>query len=115
MPTLFRLPLCSLFAATLLVGAVGTAQAQARESQERQARAAQATWPRGQDGMSDSIRRVRNESRGQVLSAERMHMDGREINRIKVMDERGRVRVYEDDPHRRGSAEARPRTRGRDD
>lgn len=107
-----RLPICCLFAASMLV--VGAAQAQSRETQERQPRAA-AAWPRGQDAMSDSIRRVRSESRGQVLSAERMHMDGREINRIKVMDERGRVRVYEDDPHRRGSTDVRSRTRGRDD
>ena len=35
-----------------------------------------------------------------MLSAERVQYDGRDINRIKVMDDRGRVRVYMDDPRR---------------
>jgi len=66
---------------------------------------------RRQDSMSDSIRHVRRSSRGQILSAERMHSNGREINRIKVVDDRGRVRVFEDDPQRR----QRQRSRGDDD
>ena len=53
---------------------------------------------RGDDGLSDSVRRVERSTRGQVLSAERVPYDGRNINRIKVVDERGRVRVYMDDP-----------------
>lgn len=55
----------------------------------------------GQAAMGDSIRYIRSSTRGQVIGAERLHTDGREINRIKVMDERGRVRVYEDDPAQR--------------
>lgn len=46
--------------------------------------------------MSDSVRRVRNETGGQVLSVERMQYDGREINRVKYVDDRGRVRTMDD-------------------
>lgn len=67
---------------------------------------------RPQDSMSDSVRRIERTTRGRVLSAERMHSDGRDLNRIKVLDDSGRVRVYVDDPQQRG----RPvRARGDDD
>lgn len=52
------------------------------------------------DSLADSVRRVERATRGQVLSAERMQSDGRDVNRIKVMDDRGRVRIYMDDPQR---------------
>lgn len=53
---------------------------------------------RNEDGLSDSVRRVEQRTRGQVLSAEPVPYDGRNLNRIKVVDNRGRVRVYMDDP-----------------
>ncbi|MEN4902007.1 hypothetical protein [Luteimonas sp. TWI1416] len=69
--------------------------------------------PRGaQDSMSDSVRRIERTTRGRVLSVERMHADGRDVNRVKVMDDSGRVRVYVDDPQQRGRA---ARARGDDD
>jgi hypothetical protein len=49
--------------------------------------------------LSDAVRRIEREQRGQVLSAERVQYEGREMNRIKVVDDQGRVRVYMDDPH----------------
>lgn len=53
--------------------------------------------------LSDAIRRVERESGGgQVLSAERIPFDGRDVNRVKVVDSSGRVRVYMDDPQQRG-------------
>ena len=59
---------------------------------------------RGNDDLSDSVRRFERNNRGsRVLSAERMQSDGRELNRIKAMDDRGRVRVYVDDPQRRAA------------
>lgn len=68
---------------------------------------------RGQDALSDSVRRFERSNRGsRVLSAERMQSDGRDVNRIKAMDDRGRVRVYVDDPQRRNpDAPRRPPTR----
>ncbi len=58
--------------------------------------------PRNRDALSDSVRRFERSNRGsRVLSAERIQSDGRDVNRIKAMDDRGRVRVYVDDPQRR--------------
>lgn len=50
------------------------------------------------DALADSVRRVHSRTGGQVLSAERVPYDGRDINRVKVVDKHGRVRVYMDDP-----------------
>lgn len=68
---------------------------------------------RNQDALSDSIRRIERNTRGQVLSAERVPYDGRSVNRIKVVDDQGRVRIYMDDPQD-GEPPAVP-TRGDDD
>lgn len=56
---------------------------------------------RGEDhrALSDAVRRVERRTGGQVLSAERVPFDGRNVNRVKVVDASGRVRVYMDDPH----------------
>jgi hypothetical protein len=55
---------------------------------------------RGEDqrALSDAVRRVERRTGGQVLSAERVPFDGRNVNRVKVVDSSGRVRVYMDDP-----------------
>ena len=66
------------------------------------------------DALSDSVRRVQSRTGGQVLSAERVPFEGRDINRVKVVDDRGRVRVYMDDPSSRPRRPPRP-TRGDDD
>ena len=70
------------------------------------------------DPLSDSVRRIERSTGGQVLSAERVPFDGRNINRIKIVDERGRVRVYMDDPQTQPTQapDSRdPPTRGDDD
>lgn len=56
--------------------------------------------PRNPDSLSDSVRRAQRESGGQILGAERVQYDGREINRVKVMDSSGRVRYMDEDPQR---------------
>lgn len=63
---------------------------------------------RGDDesALSDAVRRAERATRGQVLSAERVQFDGRDVNRVKVVDERGRVRVYWDDPQAQRSQDA---------
>lgn len=55
---------------------------------------------RGEDhrALSDAVRRVERRTGGQVLSAERVPFDGRNVNRVKVIDTSGRVRIYMDDP-----------------
>jgi hypothetical protein len=69
----------------------------------------------GRDALSDSVRRVERDTRGRVLSAERVPYDGRDVNRIKVVDQNGRVRVIMDDPDRRPRTPASPPTPARDD
>lgn len=53
---------------------------------------------RNDEALSDSVRKIERTTRSQVLTAERVPYDGRNVNRIKVIDDRGRVRVYMDDP-----------------
>ena len=117
---------CCLLLATLALSAAGAAWAQQGRGDRggpppppRADRADRADRgppardvARSRDSLSDSVRRVQRDTRGQVLSAERVPFDGREMHRVKVLDDRGRVRVYMDDP-RRGPP--RERTRGDDD
>lgn len=58
---------------------------------------------RGHDrrALADAVRRVERATRGEVLSAERVPFDGRDVSRVKVVDASGRVRVYMDDPSAR--------------
>ena len=76
---------------------------------------------RNQQGLSESVRRA--ERNGQVLSAEQVQSDGRDVNRVKIIDSKGRVRVYWDDPAARSrdgknggkGRQDKPRTRSDDD
>ena len=63
--------------------------------------------------LSDAVRRVERATNGQVLSAERVQFDGRDVNRVKIIDDRGRVRVYWDDPQSRNEREDRASDRDR--
>lgn len=92
--------------ATLAVG-TGSALAQGRDGQGqegvvRQSQAAAEPRPQnrhaGNRGLSAAVRRVERRTGGQVLSAERVPYEGRSLNRIKVVDATGRVRIYMDDP-----------------
>lgn len=109
---------CTLLGALACATVVPAASAQERGRGDRDARersggeARTAPRQRQQDALSDAVRRVERRTRGQVLSAERVPYDGRDINRIKVVDDRGRVRVYMDDPQQPVRV---PPTRGDDD
>ena len=61
--------------------------------------------------LSDAVRRVERDTRGEVLSAERVQYDGRDMHRVKVVDDRGRVRVFMQDPQRRND-DRNPSSRG---
>jgi hypothetical protein len=71
---------------------------------------------RGEDhrALSDAVRRVERRTGGQVLSAERVPFDGRNVNRVKVIDSSGRVRVYMDDPKPQGQDRRQPEPRDDD-
>lgn len=69
----------------------------------------------GQDrrALAEAVRRVERATRGEVLSAERVPFDGRDVSRVKVVDASGRVRIYMDDPQARREPPPN-RTRGND-
>ena len=102
----------------LAAGSVSVARAQDPAGDRRgadRAERSQEQRSRNRDALSDSVRRFERSNRGsRVLSAERIQSDGRDVNRIKAMDDRGRVRVYVDDPQRRQARPEVPRqpTRG---
>jgi hypothetical protein len=108
------LPLCLV--AVWLAGASLSAAA-APPSQGRGNPAARGAIPaaHGDDALSDSVRRVERSTRSQVLSAERVPFDGRDVNRIKTVDANGRVRVFMDDPRNTPPPDRNPPTRGNDD
>ncbi len=61
--------------------------------------------------LSDAVRRVERDTRGEVLSAERVQYDGRDMHRVKVVDDQGRVRVFMQDPQRRNDSNTPPPSR----
>ncbi len=98
------------------------ARAQTPQQNEEQVRRPPPAHNRrdGQRALAESVRRAERATRGQVLSAERVQYDGRDLNRVKLVDDRGRVRVYWDDPAAgRGQGDDNggkaPRTRDDDD
>jgi hypothetical protein len=67
---------------------------------------------RQHEELPDSVRRVERQTGGEVLRAEPMQRDGREVYRFKVLTADGRVRVMQDDPNTRRDDGA---DRGHDD
>ncbi|TXH72312.1 MAG: hypothetical protein E6Q88_06430 [Lysobacteraceae bacterium] len=99
-----------------LCGLAPQASAEGRDQRAEQEREQEPQRTRG-DALSDAVRRIERSNRGQVLSAERMQYDGREVNRIKVLDDDGRIRIYMDEApanQDRPSRDERP-PRRRDD
>lgn len=83
------------FAAVLACCLAGPAWAQSWEGLEDGGRG-----PRSE--AAEAVRRAQARSGGRVLGAERIQFDGRDIMRVKVMDESGRVRYMDDDPSSHG-------------
>ena len=88
-----RVPL--IVVAIALVSAAVPAAAQ--QGRDRTPPSAEPVRSGHDDSVSDAVRRIERSNRGQVLSAERMQYDGRDVTRIKVVDDAGRVRIYMDD------------------
>lgn len=70
---------------------------------------------RDNSSLSDAVRRIERNTRGEVLSAERVQYDGRDMHRVKVVDDAGRVRVFMQDPSRRSDYLRPNRNNGRSD
>lgn len=93
--------------ATVAAGA-GGAMAQGRDQNERSGRNDQARHA-DHRALADAVRRVERVTGGEVLSAERVQSDGRDVSRVKVVDASGRVRVYMGDPPPRERKDDRTR------
>ncbi|WP_334179251.1 hypothetical protein [Pseudoxanthomonas sp.] len=100
----FRTPTLAALALAALTAIAGTHVVHAQDDRgrgdaepSRERSSAQRSDDRGhRSSMSDSVRRVRSESGNQVLSVERMQYDGRDVTRVKYIDDRGRVRTQDD-------------------
>ena len=103
----FVLPLGLALAAQAWAGPRGHGQDDQRAPQPAPPAFVGPEHGQGRESLSDSVRRVSRDTHGQVLSAERVPYDGRNVNRIKVVDQSGRVRVIMDDPNHRPSPPAR--------
>jgi len=131
-PSLSRLIRATGFACLLLAGSGMAAWAAPQGRQAKppaKGQRAEETRPApahdrrdSQRALAEAVRRAERATRGQVLSAERVQYDGRDLNRVKLVDDRGRVRVYWDDPAAAGgrrqgneSGDNAPRTRDDDD
>src|SRR5690606_9538017 len=73
-------PALCVFALAIVASVGAHAQAQDKAPPARSERAAD------HRALSDSVRRVERETNGQVLSAERVQFDGRDVNRVKIID-----------------------------
>ena len=89
----------------LLLAVASTAMADPRNNGREakgEAREQAEAAHKGRDAsLAASVRRVERATGGQILSAERVPFDGRDMNRIKVVDSTGRVRVITEDPQGR--------------
>jgi hypothetical protein len=94
-------PLLRPLASLLLLLAGTAALAQSPPPQDAPEPAPRARAERPERGLPDSVRRVERETGGEVLRAEPMQRDGREVYRFKVLTSDGRVRVMQDDPNAR--------------
>lgn len=61
--------------------------------------------------LTDSVRRIERQTGGEVLSAEPVQRDGRQVNRVKVLTNDGRVRVMQVDTQRKSEKKAPPANR----
>ena len=64
--------------------------------------------------LPDSVRRVERRTGGEVLRAEPMQRDGREVYRLKVLTADGRVRVVQEDPSDPPARDRHDRSQDRD-
>ncbi|MFT3807171.1 PepSY domain-containing protein [Arenimonas sp.] len=101
-----RLLALSLLAFSLTFGSADAyAQNQRDRGQQSQNSQESQRERSGQSDLPNSVRRVEQQTGGEVLRAEPMQRDGHEVYRIKVLTSDGRVRVMQDDPQqRRGSS-----------
>ncbi len=97
LPSLTLLTIAILALLPVLPAFAGPQQAAAQQQESHQERGKS----RDSSSLSDAVRSIERNTRGEVLSAERVQYDGRDMHRVKVVDDAGRVRVFMQDPNRR--------------
>ncbi len=101
-PPTLKLLTIAIMAVLPALSAHADPQSQDRgRGQQRDDRGDQGNRQESRSSLSDAVRRVERDTRGEVLSAERVQYDGRDMHRVKVVDDQGRVRVFMQDPQRR--------------
>jgi hypothetical protein len=111
MTSRFRPLLLLLFAGLLAAGSAWAKKTEAPPAPPRDG-----NGNAGPSNLPESVRRVERQTGGEVLRAEPMQRDGREVYRVKVLTSDGRVRVIQDDPQqgRRSDEPQRGGNRGRE-
>lgn len=102
-----RLLKCLLVSAILLGTGSVCAQSPPPKQASEPARSDKGSLP-------DSVRRVERQTGGEVLRAEPMQRDGREVYRLKVLTADGRVRVVQEDPSDPPAGDRPAKRKGRD-
>ena len=112
-PRLVAVVLLAVFAAG---AGVAAAQGRGQRDQGQADRGAHSEQRHADDrALADAVRRVERATGGEVLSAERVQFDGRDVSRVKVVDASGRVRVYMGDVQPRERRDHRYERTRRDD
>jgi len=95
----FRPPLFLLLIGLAAVS--GAAFAQQAGNDHPEGTAGKGQPEHGDGNLAASVRLGERQTGGEVLRAEPMQRDGREVYRVKVLTSDGRVRVIQDDPQQR--------------
>lgn len=109
-------PLPTLLATAILAALpAGSALAQQAPQPQDRGRASDSAQRDQRANMTDAIRRAERNTRGETLSAERVQYDGRDMHRVKVVDDSGRVRVFMQEPRRQQDGRSSGSARGNRD
>ncbi len=101
LPSLKLLTIAILAVLPVLSAYAGPQSAPPQRDRDQQNGRQDRDQSRDNSSLSDAVRRIERDTRGEVLSAERVQFDGRDMHRVKVVDDEGRVRVFMQDPARR--------------
>lgn len=100
----------------LRMGGADASRSEPRPDRMESRAASRPAFPRAardeSSSLSDSVRWAQRSYGGRVLGAERVQSGGREITRIKLMDDEGRVRYVDADRQSRRQSAPEMRTRG---
>ena len=97
------LAVVSLFAVSGMAWA-GQASNQAQQASPPPASSQRGSHEAGGNDLPASVRRIQRETGGEVLKAQPIQRDGREVYRVKVLTPQGRIRIVEDDATQAGNA-----------